>query len=93
MIKKTVYYYDIDGYIDHASETKEFLDAVLLDCNTLFRYLFSDSMIITGNDNNDNFRDRMYVAKGEEVSKWGTYTIYGGLKPEFDDYEIYMKGN
>lgn len=50
-------------------------------------------MIITGNDNGDDFRDRMYVAEGEEVSKWGTYTIYGGLKPEFDDYEIYMKGN
>ena len=91
--EKTVYYYDIDGYIDHASETKEFLDAVLLDSNTLFRYLFGDSMIITGNDNDDDFRDRMYVAEGEEVSEWGTYTIYGDLKPEFDDYEIYMKGN
>jgi len=91
--EKTVYYYDIDGYIDHASKTKEFLDAVLLDSDTLFRYLFGDSMIVTGNDNDDGFRDRMYVAEGEKVSKWGTYTIYGDLKPEFDDYEIYMKGN
>ncbi len=91
--ENTVYYYVIDGYVDHASETKEFLDTVLSDSYILFRYLFGDSMIITGNDNSDVFSDRMYVTEGEEVSKCGTYTIYGNLKPEFDNYEIYMKGN
>lgn len=35
----------------------------------------------------------MYVNEGEEKTRWGTYTIYGDLKPEFDNYEIYMKGN
>lgn len=35
----------------------------------------------------------MYVNEGEEETNWGTYTNYGGLKPEFDNYEVYMKGN
>lgn len=87
------YYYNIDGYIDHAGETREFVEAVLSDSDRLMRYLFGDSMIITGNDNDDSYSDRMYVNEGEEVTKWGTYTVYGGLKPEFDNYEIYTKGN
>ncbi len=90
---KTEYYYDIDGYIDHSGETREFVEAVLSDSDKLMRYLFGDSMIVTGNDNGDAFRDYMYVNEGEEVTMWGTYTNYGGLKPEFDNYEIYEKGN
>lgn len=82
----TKYYYDIDGYIDHAGETREFVEAVLSDSDRLMRYLFGDSMIITGNDSSDDYSDRMYVNEGEEVTKWG-------LKPEFDNYEVYQKGN
>ena len=48
---------------------------------------------ITGNDNSDGYSDRMYVNEGEEETKWGTYTRYGDLKPEFDNYEVYKKGN
>lgn len=90
---KTEYYYDIDGYIDHVGETRTFVEAVLSDPDRLMRYLFGDSMIITGNDNDDAYSDRMYVNEGEETTKWGTYTRYGGLKPEFDNYEVYKKGN
>lgn len=90
---KTRYYYDIDGYIDHPCETKDFVNDVLSDSDKLFRYLFGNSVIITGNDNSDGFSDRMYVNEGEEETSWGTYTNYGGLKPEFDNYEVYMKGN
>jgi len=86
-------YYDIDGYIDHVEETRTFVEAVLSDSDKLMRYLFGDSMIVTGNDNGDAFRNYMYVNEGEEVTKWGTYTNYGGLKPEFDNYEVYKKGN
>ena len=82
-----------DGYIDHGYGTIGFVDAVLEDCDKLLRYLFGDSMVITGNDNSDGYSDRMYVNEGEEVTKWGTYTRYGDLKPEFDNYEIYKKGN
>lgn len=41
-----------DGYVDHASDMEELLDAVLNDEELLKRYLFSiDSFIATGNDN------------------------------------------
>lgn len=90
---KKRYYYDIDGYIDHSGETKEFVEAVLSDSDRLFRFLFGDSFIITGNDNDDSYNDRMYVNEGEEETSWGTYTNYGGLKPEFDNFEVYEKGN
>ncbi len=81
------------GYIDHGGDTIDFVKAVLDDEDKLLRYLFGDSMVITGNDNDDGYSDRMYVNEGEEVTKWGTYTNYGGLKPEFNNYEIYEKWN
>jgi hypothetical protein len=87
------YYYDIDGYIDHCGETKEFVEAVLNDEDKLMRYLFGDSMIVTGNDNDNGFNDIMYIKEEEEVTRWGTCTKYGELKPEFDNYEIYEKWN
>lgn len=88
------FYYDLDyNYIDHAGETKKFVDAVLLDSEKLFRYLFGDSFIITGNDNDDSYGDRMCIYEGEEETDYGCYPIYGDLKPEFNDYEIYEKGN
>lgn len=91
---KKCYYYDIeDNYIDHVEELKTWLEDLLSDSDKLFRYLFGDSIIITGNDNDDSYRDRMLIAEGEESTDWGTYTLYGDLKPEFDKYEIYEKGN
>lgn len=91
---KKCYYYDIeDNYIDHVGELKTWLEDLLSDSDKLFRYLFGDSIIITGNDNDDSYRDRMLIAEGEESTDWGTYTLYGDLKPEFDKYEIYEKGN
>ena len=90
---KTEYYYDIDGYIDHVGETHEFVNEVLSDSDKLMRYLFGNSMIVTGNDNDYGYSDIMYVNEGEEVTRWGTYPRYGDLKPEFSKYEIYYKGN
>lgn len=91
---KKCYYYDIeDNYIDHVGELKTWLEDLLSDSDKLFRYLFGDSIIITGNDNDDSYSDRILIAEGEESTDWGTYTLYGDLKPEFDKYEIYEKGN
>lgn len=88
------FYYDLGyNYIDHGGETKGFVYTVLLDSEKLFRYLFGDSFIITGNDNDDDHRDRMYIREDEEETDYGSYPIYGDLKPEFNDYEIYEKGN
>lgn len=92
--KETHYYYDIGyDYIDHVEELMSWLDGLLSDSDKLFRYLFGNSIIITGNDNGDSYRDKMLIAEGEKVTDWGTYTLYGDLKPEFDKYEIYEKGN
>lgn len=81
---ETRYYYNIDGYVDHAGATKEFIEAVLSDSDKLFRYLFGDSMVVTGNDNSDTFSDYMY----NDLGNW-----HYELKDEFKNYEIYEKGN
>lgn len=91
---KEYFYYDLGyNYIDHAGETKDFVNEVLSDSEKLFRYLFGDSFIITGDDNDYSYRDRMCIYEGEEETDYGSYPIYGDLKPEFNDYEIYEKGN
>ncbi len=82
-----------DGYIDHGSETEEFVNAVLADCDKLIKFLFGDSFIVTGNDNSDEYSDYMYTQIGEEKTEWGSFPRYGDLKPEFEEYEIYKKGN
>lgn len=90
---KTKYFYDIDGYIDHPEELKPLIDELLSDSDKLFRYLFDNSILITGNDNDGEYKERMCVSEGEEVTDWGTYVIYGDRKPEFDKYDIYEKRN
>jgi hypothetical protein len=82
-----------DGYIDHGYDTIDFVNAVLNDGEKLITYLFGDSFVVTGNDNGYSYSDYMYVNKGEETTNWGTYTNYGDLKPEFDNYEIFEKWN
>lgn len=42
-----------EGYIDHANQTEEFVEAVLHNENRLLEYLFGDSIIFTGNDNDE----------------------------------------
>lgn len=42
------------GYVDHSYELNPFIEAVLSDKDLLARYLFGDSYIETGNDNEDN---------------------------------------
>lgn len=75
----------VNGYIDHGGETIDFVNAVLADGEKLIKYLFGDSFVVTGNDNGDEFSDYMY--EGDE----GYFNeIY---KSEFDNYEIYEKGN
>lgn len=45
---------DNDGYIDHNSELKPFLDDMVSNKKALLAYLFSDlSYIMTGNDNDE----------------------------------------
>lgn len=62
------------GYIDHGSETREFVDSVMNSDERLIRYLFGNSIIITGNDNSDDYEEYMSTHN-------------------FDDYEVFYKGN
>ena len=58
------------GYIDHAFETKDFINAVMNNENRLIRYLFGESKIITGNDNSKTFDDYM---KTHDFSEYDVY--------------------
>ena len=64
------YYLDY-GYIDHASELKDWLKDILSDEDTLLNYLFSeDSYVETGNDNDEY---SVYINVNyphEEYYKW-----------------------
>lgn len=82
------------GYIDHGYELGEFLDAVLNNEDLLMRYLFGDSTVYTGNDNQENdpsgcdIADEYYWTEenGKYVEK---------LNPYHDsaNYEYFYKGN
>lgn len=79
------------GCIDHACETREFVDAVLNDEDMLLRYL-ADGIIYTGNDNQDDVLDGCDIALD-------TYYDYGSNKevpnPYHDEenYDYFYKGN
>lgn len=82
------------GYIDHGYELGEFLNAVLNNEDLLMRYLFGDSTVYTGNDNQDSdpsgcdIADEYYWTEenGKYVEK---------LNPYHDsvNYEYFYKGN
>lgn len=83
-----------DG-IDHGDECKDFVKAVLADEDKLMTYLFGDAFVITGNDNDDDFRLRMHPVEGIEHTSYGDYVKvdYSRYDPEFDGYHVYEKGN
>lgn len=59
-----------EGYVDHASECPEFIENVLKNSDTLIRYLCGfDSMIITGNDNEDTsyIDEKFYSVEHDET--------------------------
>lgn len=87
-------YWD-DGYIDHVGvdDMPEWLENMMYDDDLLLTYLFGDAFVVTGNDNSNDFSDTMYEAIGENHTSYGTWTKYGGLKKEYDNYDIYYKGN
>lgn len=83
-----------NGYIDHWSETREFIDAVLSDEDMLMRCLFGFSNVYTGNDNQDCDPDGCNIA-------YETIWEYDGKKyiekpnPYHDpkNYDYFFKGN
>ena len=83
-----------DCGIDHAGETREFINAVLSDDDMLMRCLFGDSCVYTGHDNQDcrpsgcNIADEIIwvYENGNYVEKPNPYH-----DPEHYDY--FYKGN
>ncbi len=51
----TMEWSDQKGYIDHGDETHELLELLMMNEKLLLRYLFGNTYIITGNDNDDDF--------------------------------------
>ena len=80
------------GYIDHGYELGEFLDIILSDEDLLMRYLFGDSCVYTGNDNQDNDPAGCDIARAEY------YDYYKGERvpnPYHDEthYDYFYKTN
>ena len=89
-------YFD-KGYVDHASECGEFIHAVLSDPNLLARYLFGDSHVYTGNDNQDADPAGCNIG---EATYWepDSKEAYDGKdvpNPYHDEehYQYFVKGN
>lgn len=83
------------GYIDHANETRKFILAVLNDEDLLMRYLFGDSAVYTGNDNQDddsggcNIANKYYWTKDEH----GEYVEVPNPYHDSENYDYFYKGN
>lgn len=83
------------GYIDHVrtDDMSDWLEKMMNDDDSLLTYLFGDAFVVTGNDNDDGFDEMMCEYLGEEKTWYGTFPEYGGYKKEYDNYDIYYKGN
>lgn len=85
-----------DGYVDHEEDLIEFVDSLIRDKDKLFRFLFGDSVIYTGNDNSCEedamcySGERTLVRFDEAKQDWVSYP-----NPNHDskNYEYYVRGN
>lgn len=84
-----------EGYVDHSYELREFLDAILNDDDMLTRYLFGDSCVYTGNDNQDSCPSRCNIAD-EYVyveDEHGNYVDQLNPYHDPEHYDYFYKGN
>ena len=83
------------GYVDHASELVEFISDLLSDEDKLIRYLFGDSCIYTGNDNDMDSNSMCYCAEETIFEEGPDGRWCEVLNPNHDSehYEYYFKGN
>lgn len=83
------------GYIDHSYELREFLDTILSDEDLLMRYLFGDSNVYTGNDNQDSVPNGCNIAE-EYVyveDERGNYVEQPNPYHDPVNYDYFYKGN
>lgn len=80
------------GYIDHSYELREFLDVILSNENLLMRYLFGNSNVYTGNDNQDPCPSGCNIAD-EEYYDWDTRQMIANPYHDSKHYDYFYKGN
>lgn len=84
------------GYIDHGSELQDFVKELLNDEDKLCRFLCGDSVIYTGNDNDDSDGPKMCDVCDEFYHTWDeNWNMTEHVHPYHDEnrYEYYYKGN
>lgn len=84
-----------NGYVDHAYDAHEFVEAVLNDEDMLIRYLI-DGCVYTGNDNQDTDFERCDIAiTSQTVYDFETKTWVEEANPYHDaeNYTYFYKGN
>lgn len=86
------YAYLDNGYVDHGNELTEFLSIILSNEDLLMRYLFGDSTVYTGNDNQDPEPSGCNIADTEYYD-WGTSKWVANPYHDSANYEYFYKGN
>lgn len=83
------------GYIDHANETRKFVLAVLNDEDLLIRYLFGDSAVYTGNDNQDDDPGGCNIANEYcwTEDEHEEYVEVPNPYHDSENYDYFYKGN
>lgn len=82
------------GYIDHSYELGEFLDAVLNNEDLLMRYLFGNSTVYTGNDNQDSDPSGCDIANEYYwTEENGDYVEKPNPYHDSVNYDYFYKGN
>ena len=80
------------GYIDHSNEVRELIYTLLDNEDLLMRYLFGDSTVYTGNDNQDHEPSGCNIADAEYYD-WGTSKWVANPYHDPKNYEYFYKGN
>lgn len=81
-----------NGGIDHSENTIPFINSVLNDEDMLIRLLFGESIVYTGNDNEDYDFEHKDVAKAEYYN----FATHDRVKNKYHDdknYNYFFKGN
>lgn len=82
-----------DFYIDHSEDTDEFIDAALNDEDMLMRLLFnSDSVVYTGNDNQDADYSGCDIAD-PYMYDWETGKESTNTYHDEENFDYFYKGN
>lgn len=83
------------GYVDHSYKLIPFINAVLSSKDLLARYLFGDSFINTGNDNQNCKPSGCDIGDDviRECDENGKYTEKPNPYHDPENYEYFVKGN